>query len=259
MTYAEYEAGIVQTALQKPYGQSFLRGLGIVKDWVVGQTKTGVQYRFPDFAVPDALGAIGDERSIGQGIDTLTGANESSTDYADRLKNAWAADDAFGAQPDTDDSIWYWGGTGFGMLRAFAALGYGQDVTIIQQNGVYYSLDGSDNLVIANHAALSGWPYWNSFLVLFSTTPASWTAPAQVCTSSTVPSLNEINRLIQLIRIWRPAQMLCLGIQLTVSGRVWGLPPSGSSGAPVWGTGTWGGSVIRWGDPPTQAYPPAPF
>jgi hypothetical protein len=255
--YRDFQVVISPTALQKPYGKSHQRAYGIVKDYYAGLTRQAVKMAFPDFAPPDALGAIGDELSIEQGIDTLTGANESASAYAARLKNAWAKDAVRGQPPDTASSIWYWGGTAFGMLRAFFALGYRP--TLIQKSGTYWSLDVSGNLVIAYNPAITGWPLWNTFLVMFNPTPASWTSPAQIATSSTVPSIDEVKRLIKIVRTWRPAQALCMGLEIIVSGRLWGYPPVGAIGAPVWGTGTWGGSVIRWGDPPTQVYPPAPF
>lgn len=250
MTYADWQPSKSATALQFPYGNSHQRAYGIIKDNYIDTARAAVKMRFPDFASPDALGAIGSERLMEQGIDTLTGANESSAAYAARLKNAWGANFIRGDPPDVEDSVWYWGGTGFGMLRAFALLGYGQNATIIQQSGTYWSLDVSNNLVITDNPPLTGWPFWNSFLVLFSL-PASWTSPAVPATSGTVPDSDEIDRLVRLINLWKPAHMFCLGLQVNVSGRFWGYPPVGAGGAPVWGTGTWGGVGYRWPVPNT--------
>ncbi len=250
MTYAEWQAELTYTVLLNPQGNSYSRAVGIIKDYYTLRAKLGVNLRFPfwdDADQPnaaDALGALGQERLVEQGNDTTTGVTESRTFYASRLQKAWGHDGIRGHAPDTFHSVWYWGGTALGMLKAFGNLGYRP--TIIQQNGLYWSRDMSNNLVVVDNPPLTGWPYWNSFLVLFPTTPPSWTSPAVPATSGSIPDENEINRLIRLVNLWKPAHMKCLGIQINVSGRVWGYPPAGSGGAPVWGTGTWGGSILRW-------------
>jgi hypothetical protein len=248
--YADYQVQISPTALQGSYGSAHQRAYGIIKDYYAALSKDAVQLRFPGIAPPDALGSIGSDRLIEQGIDTLTGANESQAAYITRVKRAWPHDGIRGHAPDTANATWYWGGTAFGMLRAFDVLGY--DPTIVQQNGTYWSLSGG-NLVIVQNPPLTGWPVWNSFLVLFPSAPASWTSMDVPATGVSVPNLDEINRLIRLINLWKPAHALCLGIQVNVSGRFWGYPPVGAGGAPVWGTGTWGGSAFRW---PVPAGPP---
>lgn len=259
MSYRQSEPQLAPTALQDPYGQSYLRARGIVKDYIAQQARQAVLQRFPQYAAADALGAIGDERSIDQGIDPQLSPSETNAAYALRLRDAW--------------NLWVKGGTAWGILLALAAQGY-TTAHIIQQNGLEFSLSGS-NLVIATRSPLSlnpvlprwgqgfwgtgqwgGATPWNLFLVYFPSPPSSWTNIVNPPTATSAPSIVELRKLRRIINLWRPAWAVCAGIGAVISGA----PAFWGSGA--WGTGSWGGSVVwfsgtdvaTWGYPIGQAW-----
>lgn len=242
------------TALRGPYGQAYARALGIVKDYYAMQARQAVQQRFPQYAAPDALGAIGVERNIDQGNDAQLVTNETNAAYAARLKDAW--------------NIWLKGGTAWGMLLALAAQGYTSAV-IVQQNGLQFTLSGS-NVVITARAPLTlqtrlpkwgqgfwgqgqwgGSTPWNLFLVYFPSVPSSWTNIQNPPTASSSPSLTEIQKLRRIINLWKPAWAFCAGIGVVISGS------PGFWGTGAWGTGTWGGNVVWFSgtNTPTWGYP----
>lgn len=223
MSYAKFEPGLVPTPLQDPYGQAFLRAFGLQKDAFVGQAKQAVSYRFPDFAPPDALAAIGRERLIDQGSDPQLATPETSAAYAGRLRDAW--------------NIWLKGGTAWGMLIALAAQGY-TGAHILQQNGLDYSLSGGNLVITATPNFRAGDP-WSRFLVYFPSAPSSWTSIVNPPTPSSAPTIFELRKLRRIIKLWKPAAALCYAIGVVTSGApaFWG-----QTGA-QWGTGHWGGSI----------------
>ena len=243
-----YRVAQVQAAppwLQGPYGQAWNRGLGIVKDHLAYLARQAVKLRFPDVGLssPDAIAALGRERLVDQGVDELTGANESLSDYAARVKGVWGADGTRGQPPA--EGVWYWGGTAFGMLKALDEQGYGQ-AKLWQQNGrLWYLNSGAIDWL---DGAATNWPVWNSFYVVFESAPASWTDIVNPPTDSSVPSAAEVAKLVRIINLWRPAHMLCKGI-LVITGRVWGYPGQ------LWGTGVWGGSTVVFDVPPALGLP----
>lgn len=223
MSYAKYEPSLVPTPLQDPYGQAFLRAMGLQKDSYVFQAKQAVGYRFPDFAPPDALSAIGRERLIDQGIDPQLSPSETSAAYAARLKDAW--------------NIWLKGGTAWGMLIALAAQGY-TGAHVLQQNGLDFSLSGGNLVITTVPIFRSGDPF-SRFLVYFPSPPSSWTNIVNPPTPSSAPTLQELRKLRRIINLWKPACALCYAIGVVTSGApaYWG-----QNGA-QWGTGHWGGGI----------------
>jgi len=223
VSYAKYEPALAQTPLQDPYGQAFLRAFGLVKDAYALQARVATSYRFPDFAPPDALAAIGAERLIDQGNDPQLATPETSAAYAARLKDAW--------------NIWLKGGPAWGMLIALAAQGY-TGAHVLQQNGIDFSLSGG-NLVMTTVPVFRPGDPFSRFLVYFPTAPSSWTNIANPPTSSTLPSLGELRKLRRIIALWKPACALCYGIGVVTSGG----PASWGQVGAQWGTGHWGGSI----------------
>jgi hypothetical protein len=244
LSYADYQAATAPTMFQGPYGQAFQRALGLVKDYLYLRAKLSVTARFPDFAPADALGAIGDERKIDQGVDAQLSSPETSKAYAQRLINAWLT--------------WLLGGTAWGMLQAFAAQGYFPQ--IVCANGLVYSVDSGLNLTVTQGPALGFQiPFWNTFFIWFGTLPSSWTDVATPPTPSSSPSLYEVQRLRRIIlNRWKPAWALCIGIAVQTSGL------GGILGAPGITLGeaglTLGGGTVAWFGPNnylTIGLPPA--
>lgn len=232
--------------LQLPYGRSWKRAHGIVKDHFAFLARQAVKLRFPNVqrSASDAIAATGRERLLDQGVDTLTGANESAAAYAARVKNAWGLDGTRGQAPAEGE--WYWGGTAYGMLHALDLQGYGQ-AKLWQGNGRIWSLvAGAIHWV---DGPVTSWP-WNSFYVVFDAPPASWTAIVNPPTDVSVPSLSEVNKLRRLINLWRAAHMRCKGILVITGGKIWGYPST-----EVWGAGVWGGSTVVFDVPPALGLP----
>lgn len=222
MSYATYQPALQPTTIQDPVGQAFMRAQGIVKDYLLELSRQATQMRFPDFASSDALGSIGSERLIDRGAGPQLVTQETDAAYAARLKTAW--------------DIWYWAGTAFGMLTALAVQGY--TPYVVQQNGLRFSLDGSGALVVTVGAP---WTFpapnlWNTFLVILTSIPSSWTDIQNPPTTSSAPTVNEIDRIARIINLWRPAHMVCAGLQVVTSGSIWGF-------GHTWGDGhLWGGT-----------------
>lgn len=228
MSYRQYQAAIQPTSLQDPQSQAFMRAQGVVKDYLLNLIRQGVMLRFPSHASSDSLGAIGDERSIDRGAGPQLVSPETDAAYAIRLIDAW--------------DIWSWAGTAFGMLTALAVQGY--TPSIVQQNGVRFSLDGGGALIVENGPA---WPFpppdlWNTFLVIFTDIPSSWTDIHNPATPTSSPSDNEIARIVRIINLWRPGHMICAGLEVVTSGGIWGFPLS-----KTWGDGhLWGGTTTTF-------------
>jgi hypothetical protein len=243
VNYRTYQPGLMNTALQDPYGQAFQRSLGIVKDYLLARTKTAVQQRFPSLAVPDAIGAIGNERKIDQGNDIQLSPAETPVAYAARLRDAW--------------NIWMLGGAAWGMLKAFAAQGYFPQ--LVCQNGLYYSVDTGLNLSITQGPSLS-FPLWTEFFVWFNATPSSWSSIVVPPTPSSVPSIYELRKFRHnIIDRWKPAWAKCVGIGVLTSGTGGIL---GSPGVVLGEMGlTLGGGTFVWfsaSDELELGFPPGP-
>lgn len=246
MSYRQVQAALGNTPLQTPYGQSFLRAHGIVKDAVAQRARTSVMQRLPLSCAADALGALGTERGIDLGQSLERPTAEPLADYRERVREAW--------------TLWRFGGCPIGMLVAFAVQGYYPE--IVCANGSVYSVApgafGSGTwaagtwrdeaaiaaeLIIGSTAPLKSRP-WNSFFVWFPTAPASWTTPTTPPTTSTVPDVYEIRRLFSIcVNRWKPAWTECLFIGASVGAGpgVWGAPNR------FWGDGgTWGSTVALY-------------
>lgn len=239
-----YRVAQVQQApswLQDPYGRSWFRALGIVKDHFAYLARQATKLRLPNVAQssPDAIAALGRERLIDQGNDNTTGATETLAAYTARVKAAWGADGVRGQQPAEGE--WYWGGTAFGMLEALSLQGYPQ-AKLWQQNGrVWFLNAGAIDWV---DGAAASW-LWNSFFVVFDAPPASWTSIVNPPTDVSVPSAAEVAKLVRIINLWRPPHMACRGILVILGGKIWGYPFTN-----LWGTGVWGGSTVVFLVPP---------
>jgi hypothetical protein len=242
VSYRTIQAELMPTGLRDPYGQSFTRAFGIIKDHYAQRARTAVMQRFPDHAAEDALGALGDERGIDRGDSVQRSPPEARAAYAARVKDAWEA--------------WTLGGTAWGMLKAFAHQGYFPYIKCA--NGLVYNVDVDLNLTITDGPPLPDLlGLWSQFFVWFATAPTSWTDIQTPPTPTSIPSIYEVRRIRHaIIDRWKPAWTRCVGIGVLVSGGpgIWGAPGA------KWGTGTWGSAVIRWfsaTDSLTWGFPPS--
>lgn len=242
-----------------PNGRADVTSYGTVLDGEVALTKLAVKARMPELTPADGLPHIGNERGLIQG-GSIAGTAEADADFRRRLKKAW-------------DNAWPYAGTPLAiLLQLYYSLGY-TDVAIVQQNGVIYTLTtplGSEDdpladLVITSAGTLEapampgagatktipiGSAWWrfddntdfcSRFAVVITTAPADWTSVVNPPTSSSAPSLNEVNLIRQIIQRWRNAEATCVGIYARLTGKLWGIPAS-----QVWGaaTGNWGGTSV---------------
>jgi hypothetical protein len=246
MSYRNAQVVQAPPWLQNGYGPSWSRAMGIVKDHFAFLARQAVKLRFPDVARSsgDAIAALGRERLLDQGVDTLTGANESLAAYTARVKGVWGASGTRGQPPAEGE--WYWGGTAYGMLHALDLQGYGQ-AKLWQGNGRIWSL--VSHAISWTDGPAANW-LWNQFYVVFDSPPASWTSIVNPPTDISVPSLSEVNKLRRIINLWRAAHMLCRGILVITGGKIWGYPPSN-----LWGTGVWGGTTVVFDVPPALGLP----
>jgi hypothetical protein len=288
-TTAPSQGGLAPTFLLQPAGIAFEGGLGDAKDALADRIKLAVLARFPNYAPPDALQALGIERNLPRG------PSETDATYAARLVNAW--------------STWPWAGTPYGLLQALKSAGYA-NVIITQVRRNYFSLDPNGNLVITSESgfswtmdpsctpALSVWSAGGTFVADQKVFPAArngyWystpnggtaggSAPAwpttigqtvtdngiiwccygydfwsrfDVVFTAPLPSgqtsgtSDESNRIRALIAAWKPAHSLCNRITIVTAGRIWGLPQT-----PIYfgGGSTFGGGTAfsgpSWGTP----------
>lgn len=146
-----YYQSIATTQTKTLVGQGISMALAAVKDYLADRIRLSIKSKLPlpGYAPPDALIQIGIERGIP--------ANPGETDlaYSIRLLNAWLT--------------WPMAGTHKGVLRALYDAGY-LNVGILQQLGGWYTLDGSQNLVITPSPRF----YFDSRSPLVA--PTSWLA-----------------------------------------------------------------------------------
>ncbi|MET0403047.1 MAG: hypothetical protein ABW123_11620 [Cystobacter sp.] len=203
--------------LRQPQGTALQRGLGDVKDSVLERTKESVKARFPLYAPPDALVALGVERQLPKA------KGESYATYALRLQAAW--------------TVWPWAGTAYGVLYALKSSGYpGFELYIAK--GKRYTLDGAGELVVTDMNVGVVPAYWSAFFAYLpnASFPAAWsgTPPAS--------SSDEAKFIIGLIKKWKSAHMRFDRVSLGMGGPVWGVM--------TWGSFTWGGPApIVWEGP----------
>jgi hypothetical protein len=217
MPYREYEASADAAPrwLLGPRGAAWLESSGDTKDASCDELKAAVKLRFASTAPGDGLDLMGADRMIERAI------GETNASYRARIIDAW--------------NLWQFGGTAWGLLRALAGVGY-PTATICIARGLRFSLDSNWDLV--TEILPGGWTlgdvaFWSRFNVIFMAQPPGWiTMPA-----ADDPRVELVRRTI---RRWKASFATCTGIEILVSGLLWGLPPSRVwTGAVNWGSTSW--------------------
>ena len=67
--YAQFTPGLAPNFLNGPLAQAFLTSVGQALDSHVNRTQAGVMERLPNYATPDALVSLGNDRVLPQGPD----------------------------------------------------------------------------------------------------------------------------------------------------------------------------------------------
>src|SRR6266851_4050435 len=125
--FQQYALSLAPTWLQAPFGQAWMNAHGALLDSLLDREKLALKACMPLVAPPDGLARIGMERGLPRGN------SETDASYGIRLQNAW--------------NTWLFAGTARGVLRALFDAGY-PNTAIVQNNGVLYTLDGSQNVVV---------------------------------------------------------------------------------------------------------------
>lgn len=240
MTYADWLPKQLPPWFQGPNGARFWRTIGSMFDGASSDLKEASKASFPDEGPADALQHVADDQQM------LVRDGEAEADLRERLREAW--------------TTWPLAGTPKGILLELKAQGLPMGsfgATILQHNGRYAQLDGSDNLVLGdcqlceNRQDLTGAlqtprlrgftldnrdQFYAKFLLLF---------PANVV-ALTVGS-NLAGRLNAVVRKWRPGKSIFVGTVVLTAGTLWGWPTTQN-----WGAGglNWGATTLRF-IPPT--------
>lgn len=262
MPFRTWFPSIAPPPMRGKWGKRYFEAIGELLDETSSRIRQGVLARFPGkmlrapgeaeaVAPDDALARIGGERQLPRG------PGETSAAYAERLLDAWklwAGDDT----PITGK------GGPAGSHRAlllqlkFAGFPTGATgATIVQYNGRYAQLDGSDNLVLGDLQVchnrldltgvlnpLPGWTFdsqdrhWASFGIVFG---------ADVVGLDDTPGNAKKATLNALAMKWRPSSMWYRGAWVHAVGGGYGWPAVGNT----WGDGSnWGGDTVRFISPP---------
>lgn len=179
------------TWLCAPNGRAWVDGTQAVKLGLLARAKDAVKARFPDFASGAGLDAIGRDR----GIERAPG--ESDEAYRPRLK-AWL-------------QTWRWAGTRRGLLTALAAAGL-SNVRIYERwdlaaAGILPPVEGElRNRFYVVVAQPHGWTFrrWDSGWV--------YDAPPGATLDSDDATVNDVERIRRIVRMWRPAHAICAGV-----------------------------------------------
>ena len=178
-------------------GEKVLHSLGVLRDWARERVRLGLYARFPTYAPPDALSALGRDRKLIRGID------EPSAAYAARLVR-WLDDHKIRGNP-------------FALLEQLHA--YLQTDTMLRtvdRRGNWYtrSATGTHSVTMASGNwqwdtdALSSWSrFW---VIIYSADGSPWEIPTDFQTYGTISATEEqIASVKRLIREWKPAGTRC--------------------------------------------------
>lgn len=245
MSYREYLPSIAPPWMKREIAAAFWAEAGGSLDNVRARLTDGVLARFPGTAAADSQDAIGLGRLLPRA------PSESNDDYAARLNAAWTT---WGEDPVLGGGA----GSHLGMLKALKSLGLPMDTTgatIVQQNGRYSQLDGSDNLVLgtlmdcvnrqdltgAVPGDLPGWTFegrdqfYSEFGIVFPEDVVDLTEESPLATALHV----EVER-------WRPGKMVYVGTWVIVTGQTLGWPTGRTLGTEP----NLGGNDVRYIPPP---------
>ena len=212
--YSEYEVQRAPVWLRGEFGSGWLQSHGFLKDGLAEGARQGVLARFVSKAPSDALPVLASERSLER-----MPADTDAT-WRARLADAW--------------SMWAYAGTRKGVKEAIERTGYATSVVL------YDALEWPTGPGAVN---------WAVFWVVLSghgwSTEGLWGDPGTWGDGGTWgsdASEEEVQRVLRLVRLWKPAHAYCAAVIVLLSGEVWGVPLDGLWGDP----GTWGGESIYW-------------
>lgn len=217
MDYVCYQVETSPPYMQGPLGTSWSEALGLIKDVYGASMRLAVKCRFPQFAPPDALDAIGATLQIQRGFAPDDAA------YVTQLMNAW--------------STWQQAGTVPGMVSILTQAGLA-NVAVWE---AWYWSDGNPGYYFTITCSLP--MPWSSFPLADGTWgdgEGTWNDGGVWACGIPVVSRQ---RLKSLITQMKPAHAVCAAVivDLGTTGRLWGL------GGHTWGDGgDWGGGTALY-------------
>lgn len=257
-------------------GEAWLEEHGQIADDTTDRLKAAVKARMPTEAPVDALGHIGAERMIDRG------AFEDDATFAERLRQAWEAWPFAGTARGILSQLWAAGYTFSngnptivqqnGLAHFLVEETHGASLGIAPTPDRY--TEGGDGLQLAivelNEHIITGAPWWlfgddgsadrahtSRFMLVFpgqvntdpvDCFPQGWTDAQATLTTSTAPTLAEVNAIRRIVNRWRAARSQFIGIVAIESNFIWGWPCRGSGELRRWGDGNvWGGGAVFWG------------
>lgn len=211
--YSEYEVQRAPVWLRGEYGSGWLAAHGFIKDGLAEGARQATRARFVSLAPQDALDRIASDRQLERMPPDTVAA------WRTRLGQAW--------------ELWAYAGTRKGVQEAVERTGYATSVVL------YDALEWPSGPGAVN---------WATFWVVLSghgwTSDGTWGSGGLWGDGGTWGSTatpQEVQRVLRLIRLWKPAHAYCAGVLVLLSGELWGYPEG------LWGDpGTWGGEVATW-------------
>lgn len=274
-SYQQWAVAMAPGWLQTSQATTWLGAHGYIKDWLIARLKQGIMQRFPAFAMPDALAQIGIERGLVQSPAESLGA------YAQRLINAWATWQGAGTAETLLQLLAVFGYTeavivqqnqwafslsnGALVTTALPAYNSGtmSDPARLCQPQWLFSLGqpaveaGQAQplpIVTSDPPDQVGQPEnrrWARYAVIFPTLPIgpaplpNWTDVQATLSTSTSPSLAEVNIIRSLIAQWGPGISGCQGIYAVTAGQIFGWPSLTWVSTDTWAS-LWNANVVRW-------------
>lgn len=206
--YFAWFKGLAPAWFQGEIGGLYLQTKGIFRDLVAEGFRQATKAHFPDFAAPDGLDALGEERELPR-FEVL--GHESDSHYAARLKNAWA--DAAHR------------GTRTGLALILNQLGF------------------PDAKIYDHHELAQPGDPWSWGWIYLPTNPwkkspawgtGKWGSGVSWGSTATA---EQVSNLRAVLKPWIPANNR-FWVVLSFASVKWGTKS--------WGTGMWGGENLYW-------------
>jgi hypothetical protein len=221
-TFEAYLPKMLPRPWRGPIGRRYHRAIGKRMDAIIALLREAAHLKFPGLAAADALPYIAAERGLPRG------PAETELAHRARLGDAW---DLWKGDDTPVTGKGGGGGSHYGMLKELKTAGIptgtsGNGVVVVQQNGRYAQLDGSDNLVLGDlmdcvnridlTGAINARPGWtfeprNNFYSVFGLV---FPEPAPI----------DAGVLNAVVEKWRPGHMIYAGAWIIEVGLTLGWP-----------------------------------
>lgn len=177
-----------------PLGRAWLLGNAVMKDAALAAAKLAVKARFPSLAPDDALPYLAAERRIERGH------QYTIAQFREQIVNAWDA--------------WSLAGTKDGLVAALRTAGF-RNFMIVQNYET--PMDGNPD------------HWWKFWIVVWPPFPwpfnptLTWDPGLPWDPGLTWPGVPQewVERVKQVVRLWKPAHAICANLVVHSSGLTW--------------------------------------